>query len=98
MLGVLVLEGLIVIQTVCSSMTFFCNSIDISSFWERDMITKVRTCLARPWTVSVHLIPRTRNTAADFLAQQAAWEGTSSRVWCQPSSSVLAALCHDVVA
>ena len=75
----------------------FSNTQDISSFWDRDLIIKVRTWLARSWTVSVHLIPRTRNTAADFLARQAASEGTSSRIWSQPSASVLAALCHDAV-
>ena len=86
-------------KTDCSqARDVICTAMNITRYWERDLILKIRSFMERPWSVTITLISRFKNTAADFMARQAAWDGTPHKIWKQPSTSVIAAMCQDELA
>lgn len=72
------------------------TTIDISTFWEQDLITKIRVMLCWGWFVEVQHIPRDHNLVADALMRQASSDGSPYRVWRIPPSNVMAFLCLNV--
>ena len=68
---------------------------DITNFWDKDLISKIRLQLAQDWTVILEHILRTKNSAADYMARKAAREITPRQLWRHPSSDIVSALCKD---
>ncbi|XP_057425490.1 uncharacterized protein LOC130718875 [Lotus japonicus] len=73
----------------------FGTAADVSTFWARDTITRIRALVSREWKVEFCYVPRERNNAADSLAREASREGTQRRVWSTPPSSIIASLYLD---
>ncbi|XP_057452039.1 uncharacterized protein LOC130743831 [Lotus japonicus] len=76
-LGLLVCWDLGLRQVACYTDFSYVRDVlqeEVSSehFWARDVIQRVRSLLRRDWRISVRVIPREKNTAADSLALQVA--------------------------
>lgn len=60
----------------------FSSDVDVSRFWAREKIQRVRTCLSEIGQLWLILLPGVhRNNAADLMAKQASHERSLWRVW-----------------
>lgn len=80
------------------AITVLQSSVDIGTFWERDVITEVSNWLRKDWNINFIHIPCERNNVANFLAKKASREGFSHRIWGQPPSFLVEALYLDACA
>ncbi|XP_057453171.1 uncharacterized protein LOC130745038 [Lotus japonicus] len=83
----------------CLEAVNVCTShVDVTTYWARDAILRIRTMLQWGWNVELTHVPRGKNNAADCLAKHASREGAARREWRLPPSFVIEALLKDVVA
>src|ERR1044072_8700358 len=73
-------------------------TVDISTYWNMDLINRLRSWLEKPWRIKIDHVSRNRNNAADLMARQATRQGSSRQIWKLPSSRIITALCQDAVA
>lgn len=74
------------------------GNVNVSTFWVKESILRVRNLLTQDRHVLVVHNPWERNNAIDYLPRLASREGTSRRIWRLPPSSIVATLCMDVAA
>ena len=72
--------------------------MEVSSYWEREIIIRIRTMLSWNWKLMLRHIHRDRNFVADALVRDASLVDYSIRLWTTPPSAVVALLCKDALA
>ncbi|XP_057453191.1 uncharacterized protein LOC130745062 [Lotus japonicus] len=82
----------------CLEVVIVCFSqVNVSTYWARDAILRVRTMLQWGWDVELAHVPMEKNNAADCFAKRASRDGVARREWRLPPSFVIEALYKDML-
>ncbi|KAL6526898.1 hypothetical protein OROGR_015988 [Orobanche gracilis] len=65
------------------------HRIDVTSYWQRELITEIRGLVTRDWRVEFLYVDRDRNQVADALAKEAVRMDLPRRLWLKPPSFII---------
>ena len=75
----------------------FQTDVDVTNFWARNTILRIRALLSRNWSVLMLHVPREKNNTTDCLAREASKAGFQDQIWRLPPSFTYASLYLDSI-